>query len=85
MYQPGFGLYWDSVYWASLLTSEATTGRRFDTLFGPVGTRAHHHGWLKIGADDSVKVGAQLKTESTRSRPPSYETTGFTTRTFARF
>jgi len=85
MEPPGFGFYWDGVYWASLVTTQPSTGGRLDALFGPVGGHSHHHSWLRIGQDDSVRVGARLKDESTSSRPPGTETTAFSTQTFARF
>ncbi len=85
MSSEGFGFRWEGCYWASLTLNEPSSGGRQDVYFGPVGTDPHHHSWVKWSEGQLTEIGARLKDPSLAPRPPSHQTTGFSTETLARF
>lgn len=85
MSSEGIGFRWKGYYWTSLTLDEADSGGRKDVYFGPVGTDAHHHSWLKWDEEQLSEMRARLKDPSLPDRPPSSHTTGLSTETMVRF
>lgn len=58
----GYGFWWHDVYWASLTTGpRLPRAGRHDIYFGPVGSGGHEHAWIKVAPDESIVMGATLK------------------------
>ena len=79
-----YGFEWNGLYWARLTLEQPSTSRD-DVFFGPVGSDAHDHSWLKWSGNDLTEIGARLKDRTLSPRPPAHLTTGLSTETLARF
>ncbi len=73
------------MYWGSFTVERSSTGGRDDVYFGPVGSDAHHHSWLKWDGEDLQELGARIKDRSLDPRPPPQTTASLSTAPLAQF